>query len=96
MKLVKYTQVNKRNRDIIKRLEKTQTEIFPKDLKADREKRDKDEIARKKEQQKKQKDDEKAAIELKKKQQDEASYANLFKKENMKSNQEIDDDDDFM
>ncbi|NP_001080284.1 coiled-coil domain containing 25 L homeolog isoform X1 [Xenopus laevis] len=91
---VKTMSVEKVNK-IVNRLEKTKDERFP-DLAAEKEARDREERNEKKAQIQEIKKKEKDEMKKKKEMEELRSYSSLMKSENMSSNQDGNDSDDFM
>ncbi|XP_053239864.1 coiled-coil domain-containing protein 25 isoform X2 [Podarcis raffonei] len=92
---VKSVTVEKRVNEILNRLEKTKVERFP-DLAAEKESRDREERNEKKAQIQEMKRKEKEEVKKKKEMEELRSYSSLMKAENMSSNQDGNDSDDFM
>ncbi|XP_009273387.1 PREDICTED: coiled-coil domain-containing protein 25 isoform X2 [Aptenodytes forsteri] len=92
---VKMLTVEKKVNEILNRLEKTKVERFP-DLAAEKEARDREERNEKKAQIQEMKRKEKEEMKKKKEQEELRSYSSLMKAENMSSNQDGNDSDDFM
>ncbi|XP_060549099.1 coiled-coil domain-containing protein 25 isoform X1 [Pantherophis guttatus] len=92
---VKIVTVEKKINEILNRLEKTKVERFP-DLAAEKEARDREERNEKKAQIQEIKRKEKEEMKKKKELEDLRSYSSLMKAENMTSNQDGNDSDDFM
>ncbi|XP_062267942.1 coiled-coil domain-containing protein 25 [Platichthys flesus] len=94
-KAVKIVSVEKKVNEIVNRLEKTKDERYP-DLAAEKESRDREERNEKKaliqDQKKREKEDQK----MRKEMDDLRHYTTLMKEENMKSNEDGNDSDDFM
>ncbi len=95
-KLVRKLTVEKRIGDVIKRLEKTKTEVEKPDLRAEREARD--EAVRQKERnlQKERERAERQAERIRQKEQEARSYDRLFTEDKMTSNVDGNDSDEFM
>uniref|UniRef100_A0A3Q3ITU1 Coiled-coil domain-containing protein 25 n=1 Tax=Monopterus albus TaxID=43700 RepID=A0A3Q3ITU1_MONAL len=93
-KEVKIVAVEKKINEIVNRLEKTKVERFP-DLVAEKESRDREERNEKKAQLQEQKRKEKEE-QKRKKEMEELSYTTLMKSENMMTNEDGYDSDDFM
>ncbi|OCT79189.1 hypothetical protein XELAEV_18030287mg [Xenopus laevis] len=91
---VKTMSVEKVNK-IVNRLEKTKDERFP-DLAAEKEARDREERNEKKVEIQEMKRKEKEEMKMKKEMEELRSYSSLMKSENMSSNQDGNDSDDFM
>ncbi|NP_001084524.1 coiled-coil domain containing 25 S homeolog [Xenopus laevis] len=91
---VKTMSVEKVNK-IVNRLEKTKDERFP-DLAAEKEARDREERNEKKVEVQEMKRKEKEEMKMKKEMEELRSYSSLMKSENMSSNQDGNDSDDFM
>ncbi|XP_061114699.1 coiled-coil domain-containing protein 25 isoform X3 [Conger conger] len=94
-KEVKIVAVEKKINEIVNRLEKTKDERFP-DLAAERESRDREERNEKKAQIQDQKKKEKEEVKRKKEVDELKSYSSLMTKENMTTNEDGNDSDDFM
>ncbi|CAG9099735.1 Coiled-coil domain-containing protein 25 [Plutella xylostella] len=94
-KEVRKVKVAKRNNDIVNRLNKTKKESFP-DLRIERETRDRLEREDKKKLLRDQKEKEKEEERRKKEEQELRSYSTLMKSENMSTNYDGNDSDDFM
>ncbi|KAM4713190.1 LOW QUALITY PROTEIN: coiled-coil domain-containing protein 25-like [Anableps anableps] len=94
-KEVKIVAVEKKINEIVNRLEKTKDERFP-DLAAEKEARDREERNEKKAQLQKQKRREKEEQKKKKEMEELRNYTSLMKSENMKTNEDGYDSDDFM
>ncbi|XP_004550674.1 coiled-coil domain-containing protein 25 [Maylandia zebra] len=94
-KEVKIVAVEKKINEIINRLEKTKVERFP-DLAAEKESRDREERNEKKAQLQEQKRREKEEQKRKKEQEELRNYSSLMRTENMKTNEDGNDSDDFM
>ncbi|KAM9354716.1 coiled-coil domain-containing protein 25 isoform 1-T1 [Pholidichthys leucotaenia] len=92
---VKIVAVEKKINEIVNRLEKTKVERFP-DLAAEKESRDHEERNEKKAQLQEQKKREKEEQKRKKEMEELKSYSSLMKTENMKTNEDGYDSDDFM
>uniref|UniRef100_A0A8B9BG59 Coiled-coil domain-containing protein 25 n=1 Tax=Anser brachyrhynchus TaxID=132585 RepID=A0A8B9BG59_9AVES len=92
---VKMLMVEKKVNEILNRLEKTKVERFP-DLAAEKEARDREERNEKKAQIQEMKRKEKEEMKKKKELEELRSYSSLMKAENMSSNQDGNDSDDFM
>ncbi|CAH2238115.1 coiled-coil domain-containing protein 25 [Pararge aegeria] len=92
---VRKVRIIKRINEIINRLNKTKREAFP-DLRLERETRDRVEREDKKKLVREKKDKEKEEEKQKKEEAELRSYATLMKKENMTTNQDGNDSDDFM
>ncbi|XP_068792791.1 coiled-coil domain-containing protein 25 isoform X1 [Struthio camelus] len=92
---VKMLTVEKKVNEILNRLEKTKVERFP-DLAAEKEARDREERNEKKAQIQEMKRKEKEEMKKKKELEELRSYSSLMKAENMSSNQDGNDSDDFM
>eukprot|EP01111_Echinosteliopsis_oligospora_P011782 TRINITY_DN395_c0_g1_i1.p1 TRINITY_DN395_c0_g1~~TRINITY_DN395_c0_g1_i1.p1 ORF type:complete len:191 (-),score=50.63 TRINITY_DN395_c0_g1_i1:54-626(-) len=88
-------RVAKKINMIVNRLNKTKVERNP-DLAADREQRDKEERHIRKKEVVEQKRKEKEEAEKHRQEKEMRSYSNIMKSENMRSNKDVDDDDDFM
>ncbi|XP_061390254.1 coiled-coil domain-containing protein 25 [Musca vetustissima] len=93
-KAVKMIRVEKRKNEIINRLNRTKTEDYP-DLRAEREKRDAQDRAEQKAKLRAQKELEKEMEKKRKEEEELRSYTTLLKTENMKTNQDGNDSDDF-
>ena len=87
--------VEKKVNEILNRLEKTKTEWFP-DLAAEKECRDHEERNEKKAQIQKMKRREKEEMKKKREMDELGSYSSLMKIENMSSNQDGNNSDEFM
>ncbi|GBP41090.1 Coiled-coil domain-containing protein 25 [Eumeta japonica] len=94
-KEVKKVRVAKRDNIIINRLNKTKEELFP-DLRQERENRDKSEREDKKKLLRAQKEKEKEEEKRKQEEAELRSYSTLMKTENMTTNYDGNDSDDFM
>ncbi|XP_049721675.1 coiled-coil domain-containing protein 25 isoform X2 [Elephas maximus indicus] len=92
---VKIVTVEKKMNEILNRLEKTKMERFP-DLAAEKECRDREERNEKKAQIQEMKRREKEEMKKKKEMDELRSYSSLMKVENMSSNQDGNDSDEFM
>ncbi|XP_004682480.1 PREDICTED: coiled-coil domain-containing protein 25 [Condylura cristata] len=92
---VKIVTVEKKVNEILNRLEKTKTERFP-DLAAEKECRDREERNEKKAQIQEMKRREKEEMKKKREMDELRSYSSLMKVENMSSNQDGNDSDEFM
>lgn len=92
---VRKVRVAKRNNDIVNRLNKTKKEAQP-DLRIERETRDRLEREDKKKILREKREKEKEEEKLKKEEAELRSYATLMKKENMTTNYDGNDSDDFM
>ncbi|KAJ2953526.1 hypothetical protein O0L34_g1128 [Tuta absoluta] len=92
---VRKVRVAKRSNEIVNRLNKTKREAFP-DLRLEREDRDRSEREDKKKLLREKKEKEKEEERKKKEEQELRSYSTLMKKENMKTNYDGNDSDDFM
>ncbi|XP_041976957.1 coiled-coil domain-containing protein 25 [Aricia agestis] len=92
---VRKVRVAKRNNEIMNRLNKTKKEAFP-DLRTERETRDRLEREDKKKILREKKEKEKEEEKKKKEEAELRSYATLMKKENMTTNNDGNDSDDFM
>ncbi|XP_019063054.1 coiled-coil domain-containing protein 25 isoform X3 [Fukomys damarensis] len=92
---VKIVTVEKKVNEILNRLEKTKLERFP-DLAAEKEGRDREERNEKKAQIQEMKRREKEEMKKKKEMDELRSYSSLMKAENMSSNQDGNDSDEFM
>ncbi|KOB75114.1 Coiled Coil Domain containing Protein 25 [Operophtera brumata] len=92
---VRKVRVAKRNNDTINRLNKTKKEVFP-DLRQEREGRDREEREDKKKLLREKKDKEKEEEKRKKDEAELKSYSTLMKAENMSTNYDGNDSDDFM
>lgn len=92
---VRKVRVAKRNNDIVNRLDKTKKEAQP-DLRIERETRDRLEREDKKKILREKREKEKEEEKLKKEEAELRSYATLMKKENMTTNYDGNDSDDFM
>ncbi|XP_004848455.1 coiled-coil domain-containing protein 25 isoform X2 [Heterocephalus glaber] len=92
---VKIVTVEKKVNEILNRLEKTKLERFP-DLAAEKEGRDREERNEKKAQIQEMKRREKEEMKKKKEMDELRSYSSLMKAENMSSNQDDNDSDEFM
>ncbi|XP_053434558.1 coiled-coil domain-containing protein 25 isoform X1 [Nycticebus coucang] len=92
---VKIVTVEKKVNEILNRLEKTKIERFP-DLAAEKEGRDREERNEKKAQIQEMKRKEKEEMKKKKEMDELRSYSSLMKVENMSSNQDGNDSDEFM
>jgi hypothetical protein len=101
VKLVKHFFVEKKDNEILKRLNKTKEERHG-DLQAEREERDRQERLKQRKLQEEQRRKERAEIEAKKKEEEIKTYKSVMLEDNMKSNQYVDGidyksfDDDFM
>ncbi|XP_039604410.1 coiled-coil domain-containing protein 25 isoform X3 [Polypterus senegalus] len=94
-KEVKITAVEKKINEIVNRLEKTKEERFP-DLAAEKECRDREERNEKKAQIQEMKRKEKEEMKRKKELEELRSYSSLMKSDNMTTNEDGNDSDDFM
>uniref|UniRef100_G3NV92 Coiled-coil domain-containing protein 25 n=1 Tax=Gasterosteus aculeatus aculeatus TaxID=481459 RepID=G3NV92_GASAC len=94
-KEVKIVAVEKKVNEIVNRLEKTKDERFP-DLAAEKESRDQEERNEKKAQLLDLKKQEKEEQKRKKEMEELKSYSSLMKSENMTTNEDGNDSDDFM
>nr|DBA25524.1 TPA: hypothetical protein GDO54_009903 [Pyxicephalus adspersus] len=94
-KEVKSVTVEKKLNEILNRLEKTKDERFP-DLAAEKESRDREERNEKKAQIQDIKKREKEEMKKKKELEELRNYSSLMKTENMSSNQDGNDSDEFM
>ncbi|VVC91878.1 coiled-coil domain-containing protein 25 [Leptidea sinapis] len=92
---VRKVHVAKRCNDIVNRLNKTKTESFP-DLRVERETRDRLEREDKKKLLREKKEKEKEEEKKKKEEAELRSYSTLMKKENMTTNYDGNDSDEFM
>ncbi|XP_040283034.1 coiled-coil domain-containing protein 25 [Bufo bufo] len=92
---VKSINVEKKANEILNRLEKTKDERFP-DLAAEKESRDREERNEKKAQIQEVKKKEKDEVKKKKEMEELRNYTSLMKTENMSTNQDGNDSDDFM
>ncbi|XP_013133548.1 PREDICTED: coiled-coil domain-containing protein 25 [Papilio polytes] len=92
---VRKVKVAKRSNEIINRLQKTKREAFP-DLRQERENRDKSEREDKKKLLREKKEKEKEEEKRKKEEQELRSYATLMRTENMTTNYDGNDSDEFM
>lgn len=92
---VRKVKVAKRSNEIINRLQKTKREAFP-DLRQERENRDKSEREDKKKLLREKKEKEKEEEKRKKEDQELRSYATLMRTENMTTNYDGNDSDEFM
>uniref|UniRef100_A0A9L0TMN6 Coiled-coil domain-containing protein 25 n=1 Tax=Equus caballus TaxID=9796 RepID=A0A9L0TMN6_HORSE len=92
---VKIVTVEKKVNEILNRLEKTKMERFP-DLAAEKECRDREERNEKKAQIQEMKRREKEEMKKKREMDELRSYSSLMKVENMSSNQDGNDSDEFM
>ncbi|XP_066134671.1 coiled-coil domain-containing protein 25 isoform X1 [Saccopteryx bilineata] len=92
---VKIVTVEKKVNEILNRLEKTKMERFP-DLAAEKECRDREERNEKKAQIQEMKRREKEEMKKKREMDELRSYSSLMKAENMSSNQDGNDSDEFM
>ncbi|XP_068620989.1 coiled-coil domain-containing protein 25 [Battus philenor] len=92
---VRKVRVAKRSNEIVNRLQKTKKEAFP-DLRQERESRDKSEREDKKKLLREKKEKEKEEEKRKKEEQELRSYATLMKAENMTTNYDGNDSDEFM
>lgn len=92
---VRKVRVAKRNNEIINRLNKTKKEVFN-DLRQERENRDKSEREDKKKLVREKKEQERDEEKKKKEEADMRSYSTLMKPENMSTNYDGNDSDDFM
>ncbi|NP_001040106.1 coiled-coil domain-containing protein 25 [Bombyx mandarina] len=92
---VRKAKVAKRNNEIVNRLNKTKTESFP-DLRQERENRDRLEREDKKKVLREKKEKEKEEEKRKKEEAELRSYSTLMKAENMSTNYDGNDSDDFM
>ncbi|XP_073848858.1 coiled-coil domain-containing protein 25 [Musca autumnalis] len=93
-KAVKMIRVERRKNEIINRLNRTKTEDYP-DLRAQREKRDAQERAEQKAKLRAEKEREKELEKKRKEEEELRSYTALLKSENMTTNQDGNDSDDF-
>ncbi|XP_032815265.1 coiled-coil domain-containing protein 25 isoform X2 [Petromyzon marinus] len=94
-KEVRTVTVEKRVNEIMNRLNRTRDERLP-DLASEREDRDREERGEKKAQLQEQKRNEKEETRRKREQEELRSYSALMKEENMTSNQDGNDSDEFM
>lgn len=94
-KEVRKVRVAKKNNDIVNRLNKTKKEAFP-DLRQEREGRDREEREDKKKLLREKKEREKEEEKQKKDEAELRSYSTLMKPENMSTNLDGNDSDDFM
>ncbi|XP_037606879.1 coiled-coil domain-containing protein 25 isoform X1 [Sebastes umbrosus] len=94
-KEVKSVSVEKKVNEIVNRLEKTKDERYP-DFMAEKESRDQEERNEKKAQIQDQKKKEKEDVKRKKEMDELKSYTSLMKSENMMTNEDGNDSDDFM
>ncbi|CAL1585192.1 unnamed protein product [Knipowitschia caucasica] len=94
-KEVKLVTVEKKVNEIVNRLEKTKVENFP-DLAAEKESRDREERNEKKAQLQELKKQEKEEQMKRKEMEDLRSYTSLMKSDNMQTNEDGYDSDDFM
>ncbi|XP_061425280.1 coiled-coil domain-containing protein 25 isoform X1 [Lethenteron reissneri] len=94
-KEVRSVTVEKRVNEIMNRLNRTRDERLP-DLASEREDRDREERGEKKAQLQEQKRNEKEETRRKREQEELRSYSALMKEENMTSNQDGNDSDEFM
>ncbi|KAG9283081.1 coiled-coil domain-containing protein 25 [Astyanax mexicanus] len=94
-KEVKTVAVEKKINEIVNRLEKTKEERYP-DLAAEKESRDREERNEKKAQVQETKKKEKEEVKRKKEQEELRSYSSLMKSDNMTTNEDGNDSDDFM
>lgn len=94
-KEVRKIRVTKRNNDVVNRLNKTKKEAFP-DLRCERETRDRLEREDKKKIVRELKEKEKEEERRKKEEAELRSYSTLMKTENMTTNLDGNDSDDFM
>lgn len=94
-KEVKLVAVERKVNEIVNRLEKTKEERFP-DLAAEKESRDREERNEKKAQLQELKRKEREEQKKKKEMDDLKNYTTLMKAENMKTNEDGYDSDDFM
>ncbi|XP_056409784.1 coiled-coil domain-containing protein 25 [Hyla sarda] len=92
---VKSINVEKKINEVLNRLEKTKDERYP-DLAAEKESRDREERNEKKAQIQEVKKKEKEEMRKKKEMEDLRNYTSLMKSENMSTNQDGNDSDDFM
>ncbi|XP_023954711.2 coiled-coil domain-containing protein 25 [Bicyclus anynana] len=92
---VRKVRIIKRINEIVNRLNKTKREAFP-DLRLERETRDRLEREDKKKLVREKRDKEKEEEKQRKEEAELRSYATLMKKENMTTNQDGNDSDDFM
>ncbi|XP_068136215.1 coiled-coil domain-containing protein 25 [Hyperolius riggenbachi] len=92
---VKSVTVERKDNEILNRLEKTKDERFP-DLAAEKESRDREERNEKKAQIQEMKKKEKEEMKKKKEMEELRNYTSLMKSENMTSNQDGNDSDEFM
>lgn len=92
---VRKVRVAKRNNEIVNRLNRTKKEAFP-DLRQERESRDREEREDKKKILRDKKDKEKEEEKRKKEEAELRSYSTLMKRENMTTNYDGNDSDDFM
>ncbi|KPJ11752.1 Coiled-coil domain-containing protein 25 [Papilio machaon] len=92
---VRKVKVAKRSNEIVNRLQKTKKEAFP-DLRQERENRDKSEREDKKKLLREKKEKEKEEEKRKKDEQELRSYATLMRTENMTTNYDGNDSDEFM
>ncbi|XP_055041559.2 coiled-coil domain-containing protein 25 isoform X1 [Misgurnus anguillicaudatus] len=94
-KEVKIVAVEKKINEIVNRLEKTKEELYP-DLAAEKENRDREERNEKKLQLQEQKKKEKDEVKKKKEMEQLRNYTSLMKSDNMTTNEDGNDSDDFM
>ncbi|XP_051581109.1 coiled-coil domain-containing protein 25-like isoform X2 [Myxocyprinus asiaticus] len=94
-KEVKIVAVEKKINEIVNRLEKTKEERYP-DLAAEKESRDREERNEKKAQIQEQKKREKDEMKKKKDMEELRNYSSLMKSDNMTTNEDCYDSDDFM
>ncbi|XP_053604760.1 coiled-coil domain-containing protein 25 [Plodia interpunctella] len=92
---VRKVRVAKRNNEIVNRLNKTKKEAFP-DFRLERESRDREEREDKKKLLREKKEKEKEEEKKKKEEAELRSYSTLMRKENMTTNYDGNDSDDFM
>ncbi|XP_044146984.1 coiled-coil domain-containing protein 25 [Bufo gargarizans] len=92
---VKSINVEKKANEILNRLEKTKDERYP-DLAAEKESRDREERNEKKAQIQEVKKKEKDEVKKKREMEELRNYTSLMKTENMSTNQDGNDSDDFM
>ncbi|KAI8427683.1 hypothetical protein MSG28_002142 [Choristoneura fumiferana] len=92
---VRKVKVAKRNNEIVNRLNKTKKEAFP-DLRQEREERDRSEREDKKKVLREKKEKEKEEEKRKKEEAEVRSYSTLMRTENMTTNYDGNDSDDFM
>lgn len=92
---VRSVTVERRGAEQLRRLERTRVERFP-DLAAERECRDREERGRRRAELQEQRREQREELRRKREMEELRSYSSLMKAENMSSNQDGNDSDDFM